>query len=144
MVLPGNRRSLNLWRNNMSELFGKITKDDLKDIAPAVQQTLKLLYDDLSLTRINVVRSLIISLSNTLIEWNEAEKEILSSQIKNKETLDKNLMDRYIANHVAATLLFIDGMDDTVTMDQRKRVIKNMLKVIERADSDEPEKKIIL
>ena len=127
----------------MSELFGKIKQDDIKILAPAVEKILKLLYNELALTRVNVVRSLAISLSNTLGEWNEAEKEILSSQIKDKETLDKNLMDRYIANHVAATLLFIDGME--VTMDQKKQVIENMLKVLQRTGDDEkPKKRIIL
>jgi len=79
-----------------------------------------------------------------LVEWNEAEREILKTQIKDKEMLDKNVMDRYVANNVAATLLLIDGMD-TATIDQKEQVIKNMLKVIERSKGDqEPEKKIIL
>ena len=122
----------------MTELFKKIKKEDLAKIGPAVQQVLKLVYDDLGLTRLNLVRTLIIALSNSLSEWSEAEAEILRSTIKDKEELEQNLIDRHVAQHIAAILLLIDG-SDLPYINQKKLIIEQLSKMIKKV-----EKKIIL
>lgn len=121
----------------MTELFSKINPDDLKHIQPAVSQTLELLYNKLSLTRVNTVRSLILSLSNTMMEWNDSEREILQFEIKDKKELEKNLIDRYILNHVASILLLIDSTD--LDLEDKKRIIQELSKIVKKQ-----EKKIIL
>jgi len=122
----------------MTELFRKITKEDLSKIGPAVQQILQILYDELGLTRLNLVRTLIIALSNSLSEWSEAEAEILKGTIKDKKELEQNLIDRHVAQHIAAILLLIDG-SDLPDINQKKLIIKQLSKMIKKV-----EKKIIL
>ena len=124
----------------MTELFAKITKKDQEQIILAVKQTIKLLYNDNHVTRVNSIRSLIISIDEVLNDWLSADKEILKSEIK-PEILPSVLLDRYLKNYTGVILLLIDNIS-TIDIAQKKKLLRDMLKTLDKAEKKQ--KKIIL
>ncbi len=124
----------------MTELFAKITKKDQEQIISAVKKTIKLLYNDNKVTRVNCIRSLIISIDEIVNDWLAADKEILKSEIK-PEILPSVLLDRYLKNYTGTILLLIDNIS-TIDITQKKKLLRDILDTLDKAEKKQ--KKIIL
>ncbi len=125
----------------MSELFARITKDDVNQIIPSVKKVIKLLYNESKLTRVNAIRSLIISIDELVNEWLQADRDILESEIKSKKSLSNVLLKRYLDNYTAIILLLIDSIS-TLDVHQKKKLLGDILQTLDKAD--DKQKKIIL
>lgn len=126
----------------MTELFSKIKKNDVEQIIPTVKKIIQLLYGEGKITRVNVIRSLVVSLTEASKEWLSADREILESSIKDPKMLSEVLLERYMANYVAILLLTVEHFE-FIDIEQKKTLFKNALKLLEKVEDDK-HKKIIL